>query len=163
MGQPFVCVESICKPPCLGAFKHQPGCQACSAVEKDRYGPNLGGCCAGLAECAVPLSKDNGAYCKQNSTGWGKTCFSTKQICKLSCPEALPAQETAQAPPTPQFPSPCEWIPNDNCIDTNTIACQCRQDNPQGPCTPCAGNPLASHKKSGSSPQISAPQAITCA
>merc|ERR1711920_43336 len=45
------------------------------------------------------------------------------------------------------FTHGCEWIPKDNCLETDVYACGCRRDNPQGPCTPCSGNPLSSQKK----------------
>mmetsp|Transcript_96781 Transcript_96781/g.244020 ORF Transcript_96781/g.244020 Transcript_96781/m.244020 type:complete len:509 (-) Transcript_96781:126-1652(-) len=37
----------------------------------------------------------------------------------------------------------CSWLSSDNCINTDHIACSCRQKNPDGPCTPCPN----SHKR----------------
>jgi len=46
------------------------------------------------------------------------------------------------------YSSGCEWIPTDNCIDTNDWACNCRKLTPDnGPCTPCYKDRYGTHSQ----------------
>merc|ERR1711904_363101 len=54
---------------------------------------------------------------------------------------APPAAVAVTLPPAIWTPG-CEWIPKDNCQDTNVFACNCRTKNPSGPCTACPNSRL---------------------
>jgi len=34
----------------------------------------------------------------------------------------------------------CDWIPNDNCVNSDACACYCRAQHPEGPCLACQAN-----------------------
>lgn len=63
-------------------------------------------------------------------------------------PGMAPAPAPVPAPaPAGQWTAGCEWIPKDNCHDTNEYACKCRSQNPSGPCTPCGPGGAGSQPK----------------
>merc|ERR1712232_544078 len=57
----------------------------CTAVNIDRYNPNLGGCCRGLAQCAEQRPTNDPMFCDEGDAKYGVSCWSTVQMCRQSC------------------------------------------------------------------------------
>jgi len=71
--------------------------ETCSRVGADRWGPNRGGCCIGLGECAEPRALNDGLYCATSDAGHGSSCWSTISMCRNECvlqTTSTPAPET---------------------------------------------------------------------
>merc|ERR1740121_2278366 len=58
---------------------------SCSGSGVDRWGPDLGGCCSGLAECHEPRPESDSHYCMVTDPGHGSRCWSTVQMCRSEC------------------------------------------------------------------------------
>jgi hypothetical protein len=65
----------------------------CSSEDKDRYSPNLGGCCDGLEECIEPRPTSSNAYCGVSDANHGTSCWSTIVMCRDACQQQLPQHE----------------------------------------------------------------------
>merc|ERR1719210_41270 len=53
-----------------------------------------------------------------------------------------PAQPAGGQPAQPSWTEGCNWIPKDNCHNSDSFACNCRKMNPSGPCTACPNSQL---------------------
>jgi len=77
-----------------------PPTSGCSKADTNRFWPDLGGCCSGLAECKEARPTSDSVYCPVGSAGHGSTCWSTIDMCRSSC-----GSSPTPSPPTPT-PSP---------------------------------------------------------
>lgn len=61
------------------AEEEQPDC---TGADQDRWGPDLGGCCGGLEERSEPRPADDEWFCPAGDADHGRTCWSTRQMCR---------------------------------------------------------------------------------
>jgi hypothetical protein len=97
----------------LSSAKAAPG--RCSAVDIDRWSPDQGGCCSGVAECTEQRSLTDPFYCPASDPKHGSSCWRTIVMCRQQCqyaptpmPSELPAETLAKSPTEPSTEPPTE-------------------------------------------------------
>lgn len=86
MDNPSLTYKSVdCPAPLLERLGCPTTSGSCTSSNKDRYWPNLGGCCSGLKECVEQRPTSNPVWCHPHDPQNGKSCWSHIVMCREDC------------------------------------------------------------------------------
>mmetsp|Transcript_58460 Transcript_58460/g.115916 ORF Transcript_58460/g.115916 Transcript_58460/m.115916 type:complete len:810 (+) Transcript_58460:58-2487(+) len=129
--------------------------------------PNVAPAPAGIDGTALPLATPYGPAPMPQPSSAAATPAVAPVLAPSSpvpqAPAAAPvaAAPAAVAPPAASWTVGCEWIPKDNCLDTNSVACNCRKLNPSGPCPQCPSTAAATPNLPSMAPVATPALAVT--
>jgi len=107
--------EGTTEPQRLGvvvSFAH--GITACSEEGDDRWIPDVGGCCVGLAMATEPRPTSQAVYCAASDPGHGSSCWSTVDVCRVDPNSTLHRRTPPASDPIWDRPIRADFFPRCN-------------------------------------------------